>query len=268
MEKNRPKAPLLGALILLAVIVFLYFPLMMMFFKSFTWTDEHGQMHLTFKFLLNVLNDDNLVQYLYNSFIVGITTSFIVVAIGFGAATAISRLENKAFLKKFLKANTTLSLAFPEIVFALSLLTLFFLLKFQLSLFTVILAHVSFALPYAIITIVASLSLISTTLDDSARDLGASDADLLFKVHFPICKSAIISSFFLSFILSFDDFLITFFVNGVGSDTLPIKLYTAMKSGITPELNALATLVFLFSSVILFAITQTDFLKKHLSGKK
>lgn len=224
-------------------------------------------MELTLKYILNVLNDNQLLQYLFNSIIVGFASSVVVVVLGFCAAAAVSRLDDSCLTKKFLKANTTLSLAFPEIVFALSLLTLFFLLNFQLSLFTVILAHISFSLPYAIITMVASLSQISTTLDDSARDLGASERDLLLKIHLPLCKSAIISSFFLSFILSFDDFLITFFVNGVGSDTMPIKLYTAMKSGITPELNALATLVFLFSSFFLLLVSQSDFLKKHVGFK-
>ena len=157
-----------------------------------------------------------------------------------------------------------LSLVFPEIVFALSLLALFFILGFRLGLETVILAHISFALPYVMLTVGARVASLDQLIDDSAYDLGANDWQILTKIHLPLLAPAIVSGFFLSFLISFDDFLITFFVNGIGSDTLPIKLYTSMKSGITPQLNALATINFLASSIFVFVLLRSSLFEKTL----
>ena len=100
------------------------------------------------------------------------------------------------------------------------------------------------------------------SLIEAAQDLGASPFQAFWKVKLPLLGPTILSSFLVCFILSFDDFLISYFVNGVGSDTLPIKLYSAMKTGISPQLNALATIMALISGGLLIAITRSNLRQK------
>ena len=233
-----------------------------MIFTSLVDKNADGSREFTFRFWGEVLQDSQLSKYVLNSFFVAIISSATSVLVGSCAALALVKTE--FFGQKFLKMSSLLSLVFPEIVFALSLLALFFTLNFQFSLWTVIIAHVSFSLPYVMLTVGARAATLDSSLDDSARDLGASDWQLISKIHFPLLKPAIVSGFFLSFLLSFDDFLITFFVNGVGSDTLPIKLYTSMKSGITPQLNALTTIIFLGTTALLFVLFQSRIFAKSL----
>lgn len=261
-ERHRPEPPAWTWVIVYAVITILALPLVMMVFTSLVERSIDGSWQLTFRFWMEVLSDERLSDSVANSFIVATLASAGAVIIGTSAALALAK--TKFIGQTFLKINSILSLVFPEIVFALSLLALFFSLGFELGLETVILAHISFALPYVILTVGARVASLDQLVDDSAYDLGASDWQSLFKIHIPLLRPAIASGFFLSFLLSFDDFLITFFVNGVGKDTLPIKLFTAMKSGITPQLNALATIIFLVSSGCVYFLLKSSTFEKTI----
>ena len=130
----------------------------------------------------------------------------------------------------------------------------------ELGLTTVIIAHVSFSLSYVMMTVSSRLVSFDKSLEDAARDLGASEWQILKTVILPLLKPAILGGFILSFLLSFDDFLITYFVNGVGQDTLPVKLYTAMKMGVTPKLHALSSLMFFMTlAVLIFLFRSSSF---------
>ena len=170
--------------------------------------------------------------------------------------------------RRLLEGLSYVSLVLPEIVFALALLSWFFLLSIPLGLTTVILAHVTFSISYVILTVGSRLAGFDPSLDDAARDLGASEVQILWKVTLPLLGPSMVASFLLSFLLSFDDFLITFFVNGVGSDTLPVKLYSYMKMGITPKLNALATLMWFLTAVILLVSFNSPAFRNTLRGDR
>lgn len=247
-EKHRPPAPLWTRILLWAVLIILYLPLFVMLTGAL-YVPVEGVYRFTLRWFVEVLQDPELMNALWNSVIVAVSNSVISTLIGALGAIALFRSRSRA--KFLLESLSTLSLIFPEIVFALSLLSWFFILTFDLGLGTVIIAHITFSLSYVLLTVSGRLATLDLSFEDAARDLGASELQILRKVTLPLLKPALIAGFMLSFLLSFDDFLITYFVNGVGSDTLPVKLYTAMKTGVSPKLNALSSLMFLFTVLVL-----------------
>ena len=210
---------------------------------------QDGAVTGTLHWFQDVFSDPELRESFVNSLTVAVSSSVVATIVGLFAALSLHRQRHRwSWLLESLSAT---SLIFPEIVFALSLLAWFFVLHLNLGLTTVIIAHVSFSLSYVMMTVSSRLATLDGSLEDAARDLGASEWRVLLSVVIPLLRPAILGGFILSFLLSFDDFLITYFVNGVGQDTLPVKLYTALKMGVSPKLNALSSLMFLLTLFVL-----------------
>ncbi|WP_413291397.1 ABC transporter permease [Bdellovibrio sp. HCB337] len=254
-ERSRPQAPLGARSILWIALAFLYVPILMMLAGAFVDKVE-GVSYFTTKWFSEVIQDEALMDALINSLIVAFSSSTLATLLGSFAAIGLFRSKGK--VRKILESLSVVSLIFPEIVFALALLSWFFVLGLGLGLKTVIIAHVSFSISYVMMTVASRLANMDRSLEDAARDLGASEWTVVRTVLLPMSKPAIFGGFILSFLLSFDDFLITYFVNGVGSDTLPVKLYTALKMGVSPKLNALSSLMFLFTLIFLFLFFRTS----------
>lgn len=258
-ERLRPQAPFAARAVLVLVTAALYLPLICIVVFSFRtfegWSFEwYGQ----------VLADAALGRALANSLIVAFASGLVATALGTAAALA---LRAGGFVgRRTLEAASYVSLMLPEILFALSLLAWFSVLKFTLGLGTVILAHVTFSISYVILTVGARLASFDSSLEDAARDLGASEWRILTRVTLPLLKPSITAGLMLCFLLSFDDFLITFFVNGAGSETLPVMLYSTMKKGQTLKLNALASLMWLASGVVLVAAFRSRAVRGLLKG--
>lgn len=247
-ERLRPQAPKLAKAVFWLILVLLYLPIFVMLLGSVSdFKNDHWD--LTVRWFIEVINDESLMGALKNSLTVGLTSSVISTFCGTAAAVGLYRSSSR--FHWVMEGLSMVSLIFPEIVFALSLLSWFFILKLELGLQTVVIAHVSFSLSYVLMTVNSRLVTLDPSLEDAARDLGASEWMILKTVILPLLRPAIIGGFILSFLLSFDDFLITYFVNGVGQDTLPVKLYTAMKMGVTPKLNALSSVMFLMTLGVL-----------------
>jgi spermidine/putrescine transport system permease protein len=217
------------------VLIFLYIPLIVLSIASFkggkTW----------YHWYQRAFSDPTLINALTNSLIVGFNSTLISTILGTTAALALRR--KKFFGKIFFESIINLPLILPEIVMGLSLLVWFSFLKLTLGLFTVTLAHATFSLSYVIMIVYARIQTMDPLLEEAAADLGATPWNIFWKITFPQVLPAIISGALLSFTLSFDDFLITFFTSGVGSDTLPIRIYSMMRFGITPEMNAISSAV-------------------------
>jgi len=141
-----------------------------------------------------------------------------------------------------MRVLSTVSLMLPELVLSLSLLSWFSVLHWELSLMTVAVAHITLTLPFAILVIAARLQSMDASIEDAARDLGAGEWQVLFRITLPLLKPAIISAFTLAFLLSFDDF--------------PVKLYSLMKTGLTPKVQALSSLMLLFSIAIVALLVR------------
>lgn len=262
-ERSRPRAPLAAKLVLWISLVLLYLPIVVMLLGAL-FVKENEQITVTFKWFAEVLSDEALMDALGNSLIVSLCSS--VAATILGTAGALGLRNNLQSWRKIVEGLSVVSLIFPEIVFALSLLSLFFLLKFEMGLQTVILSHITFSVSYVIMTVSARLATLDPSLEDAARDLGASEWQVQKSVIIPLLKPAILGGFILSFLLSFDDFLITYFVNGVGQDTLPVKLYTAMKMGVSPKLNALSSLMFLTTLLLIIFFFRSSAFRVLFEG--
>lgn len=264
-ERLRPAAPFAAKFLLWLTLVFLYLPIIVMLLSAVLVKEESGY-HFSFKYFVEVIEDDSLMSALKNSLYVGLFSSLTATIVGTLAALGLNRQKN--IMSYLTHGMSLLSLIFPEIVFALSLLSWFFVLQLQLGLITVMIAHVSFTLSFVLMTILARLATLDSSLEEAAKDLGASDWQVQTKIVLPLLAPAILAGFILSFLLSFDDFLITYFVNGVGQDTLPVKLYSSMKMGITPKLNALSSLMFLMTCAGLIFFFRSASFRVFFEGSR
>ena len=245
-ERIRPRAPRAMRSILPFVLSALYLPLIVMVLNSFSgWT---------LAWYIELFHDPTLWEALTRSLTVAFTASALSTVLACFAALA---LEKFVFVGRWpMRVLSTISLMLPELVLSLSLLSWFSALHWELSLATVVVAHITLVLPFAILVIAARLQLMDASIEDAARDLGAGEWQVLFRVTLPLLKPAIISAFTLSFLLSFDDFLVTYYTNGSGGDTLPVKLYSLMKSGLSPKVQALSTLMLAFSIGLVFILVK------------
>jgi spermidine/putrescine transport system permease protein len=251
MERTRPQPPLLIRSILPIVLVALYIPLVVMVVGSFTEPTPGAASHLSLRWYGEVFQDPVLWGSLVRSLIVAFGSATLSTVLGSLGALALDKWIFPG--RSPLRGLSVLSLMLPELVLALSLLTWFALWGISLSLGTVIVAHVTLTLPFVILVIGARLKGLDPSYDDAARDLGASESQILLKVTVPLLAPSILTAFLLAFLLSFDDFLITFYTNGSGSDTLPVRLYSLMKTGLSPKIQALSSIM-LFVSVALIVI--------------
>lgn len=242
------KAPATVWLIYILTVFLFYTPLLGLFIGAFIKSDN-GSWQWTWQWFTEVFQDENLTQGLLNSLIVGFSAALISTLLGTAAAIGLQR--SRGWDGQWLQGLSLLSLFLPEIVLALSLLSWFYILHLELGFLTVILAHITLTISYVILTVGARLSLMDRSLDDAASDLGANAFQTLWHITLPLLRPALLSGFLLSFLISFDDFLITFFVNGIGQDTLPVKLYSSMKMGLSPKLNALSTLMLFMTLAVL-----------------
>lgn len=250
MAQVRFKAPTFCYVVLILVISVLYFPLVHMI-----WGSVFVEGKLSLVWYQQIIADNVLIDALKRSFLIAIGNGFVSVVLGSLIAIALARTNFR--YKRQLHLFALISLGIPELVFALSLLSWFFILKWQLSLLTVLVAHTTFSLSFVAFTVHSQLVQIEKNLEEAAQDLGASTMQVLWFVILPILKPALLAGFFLGFLLSFDDFLITFFTSGVGVDTLPVKLYSAMRLGSSPKLNAMAALMILISAVALYVLSRS-----------
>jgi spermidine/putrescine transport system permease protein len=260
-ERARPRAPIWAFVILGTMLIILYLPILVMMINSFMVRTDAW--HFSFDWYAQIWHDDELVEALARSLEVGIVSSTLATALS--GLAAIALLRSRFRWAKMVNTLSYLSLILPELVFALALLSWFFILKIQLSLVTVIFAHVTFSLAFVLMTVNGRLASLDESIEDAARDLGASELLILRRVIIPAVLAALASGFLLAFLLSFDDFLITFYTSGVGSDTLPIRLYTAMKTGLNAKLSALATIMFLLTFLLILGLSKLRGLKQILT---
>lgn len=223
----------------------MYVPLVVLVIYSFyaPVPAANGEYHWTWTldWYGKVARNTQVVDSLWVSLSVGLWTTLASTVIGTLCALALVR--KRFWGREVFDALTHVPLIMPEIVLGLSLLIWFVILRISLGQFSIVLAHVTFSVSYVIITVKARLHGFDHSLEEAARDLGASPWMVYWRVTLPLIWPGILSGALMAFTLSFDDFLITFFTAGVGSDTLPLKIYSMIKFGVSPEINALSTIV-------------------------
>ncbi|MGE5945553.1 MAG: ABC transporter permease, partial [Betaproteobacteria bacterium] len=193
----------------------------------------------TTRWYAKLLGDANLLQAAANSLLIAIVSSTIATILGTMAGISLHRWR-----PRFLPFLVLTPVAMPEILLGVSLL-LFFrqVLDLTLGLFSILAAHITFSIGFVAIIVRARLAGMDESLFEAARDLGATPWRTFTRVTFPLILPGIIAGFLMSFTLSIDDFVITFFVAGVGVATLPLQIYSMIKVAVTPEVNAISTLL-------------------------
>ncbi len=247
----------LSKLMLLSVYVYLYTPIIILIANSFN-ASKYGLKWngFTTKWYELLLSNDTLLQAAFNSITIAIFASSIAVAIGTLGAVALFKHNFKG--KKFVSGLLFVVMMSPDIVMAISLLALFIMLGLDLGFATLLISHITFCIPFVVITVYSRLSNFDNAIIEAGKDLGATEATIFKRIILPIAKPAIIASWLLSFTLSLDDVIVSSFVTGPSFEVLPLKIYSMVKVGVSPEVNALATLMIIISVTLVIAATLTN----------
>jgi spermidine/putrescine transport system permease protein len=250
------RAPVQAALTVL-VYLFLYAPILVLVAFSFNESRLTAEWKgLTLEWYGRLLASPQIRMSLRNSLLVAGVTTVVATAVGTAAALALAR--GRLRRPGSLTALIALPIVVPEIVLASSLLLFFAALGLRLGFLTVILAHVAFCVSYVVVVVRARLSGLDPSLEEAAADLGAGPWQTFFKVTLPGIAPGVLSAALLVFALSVDDYVVTSFVAGVGSTTLPIQIYSMVRSGVTPEINAVSTLLLVATALLLLAAHQLE----------
>jgi len=232
-----------------AGFAFLYLPVLVLIGSSFNASRFGGAWTgFTLSWYQRLLCEPSIWNALANSLLVATYSSLLATILGVTAA--LSLYWYRSTLQKLHLGLLLAPLVMPDILMGICLLFLFSSICLKLSLFTVFLAHTTFSISYVAMIIKTRLETLDTSIIEAARDLGASTFYMLRKIVLPILAPSILSGWLLAFTLSLDDFVITFFVVGPGATTLPVYIYSMMKFGAPPLINALSTLILLFTAVI------------------
>jgi spermidine/putrescine transport system permease protein len=257
MAESRAASSRILTAFSLAVYAFLYAPILVLVVFSFNKSRLTASWEgFTFGWYHKLFENPQILSALRNSLIVGFATTLICVVAGTAAALAFHR--HRFSRQPALDALITVPIVIPEIVLASSLVLLFAAMGLRLGFVTVILAHVAFSLSYAVIVVRARFVGFDRSLEEAAMDLGARPAATFFKVTLPGIAPGVLAAALLVFALSIDDYVITSFVAGVGTTTLPIQIYSMVRTGISPEINAVSTLLLVATSVLLFAAYRLE----------
>ncbi len=226
----------------LGVFLFLYAPISVLVIFSFNRSRLSARwLGFTGEWYASLWRSDQIFQSLLNSLVVALVVTLLCVGLGTMAALVLARTPLRG--RTVLDGVIYLPLLIPEIVIAVSLVIFFSLLRMELSLTTIIIAHVTFCISYVIIVVSVRLAGMDRSVEEAALDLGANEWTTFFRITLPLAAPGIVSAALLVFTTSFDDYLITSFVAGVRSTTLPLQVYSMLKRGITPELNAVSTAI-------------------------
>ncbi|GAA5644737.1 MULTISPECIES: spermidine/putrescine ABC transporter permease PotC [Vibrio] len=236
------------------VYAFLYLPIIVLIVNSFN-ANKFGMKWggFTTKWYETLVNNDSLMQAAWHSLNVAVFSATAATIIGSLTAVALFRYQFKG--KAAVNGMLFVVMMSPDIVMAISLLALFLVIGAQLGFFTLLVAHITFCLPFVVVTVYSRLNGFDVKMLEAAKDLGASEWTILNKIILPLAKPAVAAGWLLSFTLSLDDVIISSFVTGPTYEILPLKIYSMVKVGISPEVNALATIM-LVVSLALVIISQ------------
>ncbi|MFT7404406.1 ABC transporter permease [Zhongshania sp.] len=234
------------------VYLFLYLPLVVVVVFSFNDSKLNAEwVGFTWKWYEKLLANGDILHAAANSLIIASISALIATILGTLAGLSIYR-----FRQKWLSALVLGPIAMPDILIGISLLLMFILFNVTLGMTSVILAHVSFCIGFVALAVQSRLSGMDQSLVEAARDLGATPLQAFRLISLPLLKPGIIAGGMMAFTLSIDDFVITFFTAGVGSSTLPLEIYSMVKIAVTPEVNAVSTLLMLVTLILITALSR------------
>ena len=240
---------------LFIIFLFLYTPIITLMIFSFNESKTMGKWTgFTLKWYKELFSNDRLMSALYYTILIAVLASIIATIVGAISAIAISQMSGK--LKSIILNINYLPVLNPDIVTGIALMSLFIFLKFNFGFTTMLLAHITFDIPYVILSVLPKLRQLPENTLDAAADLGATPLYALWKVIIPQIKPGIFSGFLMAFTMSIDDFVISFFTTGPGVTNLSIEIYSMARRGIKPEINALSTLMFITVLALLLIVNK------------
>lgn len=250
----------LGKVFTALVFVFMYAPILVMVFFSFNSSRSTSVFdHFSFYWYKEMFSSSDTLNALRNTLILALLSAIIATVLGTAAAVALHRMR-RGIVRTTLTTVTNVPMMNPDIVTGVSLMLLFVFIgrivgaKTSLSFFTLLIAHITFNLPYVILNVLPKLGQMDVFLTEAALDLGATPMQSFFKVELPAIMPGVLSGLMMSFTLSIDDFVISHFTNGPDFQTLPLKIYSMTKKTVKPDMYALSTLIFVSILVLMIAI--------------
>jgi len=255
--KRYNAAGILHTLHAWGVYAFIYAPILVLIVFSFNQERINAVWSgFTLDWYLKLVSDTDLMDSVLNSVIVGLSSTAIATILGTMAALAMHRYY--FWGKKIMDAVLYLPIVIPEIVMAVSLLTFYVFIQLTLGLVSVIIAHVTFNIAFVFVIVQARLAGMDAHLEHAAADLGATPWQVFRHVTLPYIAPGVLSGALLAFTISWDDFMIAFFTAGVGGTTLPMQVYSMIKFGVSPEINAISTITILFTMLLILLAVRLE----------
>ncbi|MCR4801762.1 MAG: ABC transporter permease [Lachnospiraceae bacterium] len=243
------------------VYIFLFLPISVIVVNSFNATTTKPYMRwkgFTLEWYVKLWENTSLLEAFGNTMIIAVISTCVATAVGTLAAVGMYRYKFKG--KGLIDGLLYIPVVIPEIVLGISLLTIFAQVNIPRGMLTLILAHVTFCIPFVIFNVRARLYGYDNSVEEASLDLGANRIVTFFRVTLPILSPGILGGSLLAFTLSIDDVIISYFVYGQ-TKTYPLKVMESVKSGVAPDVNALSTLI-LIGTILFVVLTQGDFYKK------
>lgn len=245
----RKKTGLLGSWYLGIMLALMYLPILLVIVYSFNESKISSVWAgFSLRWYKDLFADESMFEALVNSLILGTLSSLSAAVIGTLGAVGMARISWKS--KGAVEYISTLPIMIPEIILGMVFMVFFSLLGLPFGMTTLVIAHTTFSIPYVFMLVKARLVGIDKSYVEAARDLGAGEMRAFWDVTLPMVLPAVLSGMLLAFAMSFDDVIISIFVTGVNTNTLPVKVYTQLKTGVTPKINALSTLMFAATMLI------------------
>lgn len=262
MIKNTAKR-----IYLVLICVILYAPILTLMVLSFNNTKTRSRWGgFTGKWYISLFQNDEIMSALYTTLIIALLSALIATLIGTAAALGMQAMS--ARMRTLFMGITNIPMLNADIVTGVSMMLLFIAFRFTLSFNTILLAHITFNIPYVILSVMPKLKQTNRRTYEAALDLGATPLYAFYKVVLPDIMPGIFSGFLLAFTMSLDDFVITHFTKGPGVDTLSTKIYSEVRKGIKPEMYALSTIMFLTVLLLLILVNMSPADKKKVKRRK
>ena len=246
------------------IFVFLFAPIAILLVFSFNEAKSLSVFSgFSLKWYNELFHDDTTLQSVRNTLVLAVATMVISTVMGTAASVGILRLRSR-WLRTALNTATDIPMTNPDIITGISLMLMFVFagrlmgLANSLSFWTMLIAHVTFCLPYVILQVLPRLRQMDPSLPEAAMDLGCTPLRAFFKVTVPEILPGVLTGAIMAFTMSLDDFVISYFTAGAGFQTLPIRIYSMTKKTVTPKMYALATLIFFVILALLLISNLTD----------
>ena len=238
------------------ILILLYAPIATLVVLSFNASKSRAKWGgFTTKWYVSLFQNDEIMQALYTTLIIALLAAIIATLVGTLASIGINNMRRR--FRSVYMGVTNIPMLNSEIVMGVSLMLLFIIGRIELGFSTILMAHITFNIPYGILSVTPKLKQTNKSAYEAALDLGASPAYAYWKVVMPDIMPGILSGFLLSFTMSLDDFVVTYFTKGPGIDTLSTKIYAEVRKGIKPEMYSLSTILFITVLILLLLINMS-----------